>query len=148
MQHLFLGLVFALAAQSALAIGPTENTTSRHADAYGSDEKWWKCNALEPSKGCDTGTLTALGLSREEEAFVKDKLDRIAWRPQKIEKEAVARVLGARPSLDVGIKQIYNGAGPGSDPNRGVSVYYDSGSVSMIHWYQPGRFLLVRASKF
>jgi hypothetical protein len=146
MQHLFLSLFLALTAQSVLAVGPTENSTPRHANAYGSDEKWWKCNALEPSKGCDTGTLAVLGLSKEEEAFVKGKLDRITWRPQKVEKGAVAKILGAEPSVDVGVKQVYSGAGPGSDPNRGVSVYINGGSVFMIHWYLPGRFLLVRAS--
>lgn len=146
MQHVWLALVFVLAAVPALAAGPTENATSRHAQAYGSDEKWWKCNALEPAKGCDTGPLNVLGLSKEEEAFVRDKLDRIAWRPQKFDKEAVAKLLSTKPSMDIAGRQAYSAVGPGADTNRGVSLYYDGGAVFMIHWYQPGRFLLVKAS--
>jgi len=148
MPRLPISLLLAFSAVSAFSAGPTENPSLRHAPAYGSDEKWWKCDAVEPKNGCDTGTFNALGLTKEEQAFVRDKLDRIAWRPNKVEKSAVSNILGAKPSVDIGVKQIYTGVGVGADPNRAVSVYYDGGSVFMVHWYQPGRFLLVKASSF
>lgn len=130
------------------AVGSTENSTSRHEASYVRDEKWWKCNVFEPTRGCDTGTFAALDLTKEEETFVKEKLDLIAWRPHKIAKKDVAKLLGAKPTIDVGLSQTYLGVGPGSDPRRGVVVYYYNTSVYQVHWYQPGRFLLVKASTF
>lgn len=130
------------------AVGPTENSTSRHEASYVRDQKWWKCNVLEPTKGCETGSFTALGLTKEEEIFVRETLDQIAWCPHKIAKKDVDKLLGAKPTIDVGLSQTYIGVGPGSDQRRGVVVYYYNTSVYQVHWYQPGRFLLVKASTF
>lgn len=122
--------------------GSTENASMRRANAYGSDDKWWKCN-VDPGKGCETGPLDKLGLTPEEQAYARGVLDRIPWHPRKATRKEVADVIGTE-ARDVFAKQLFTGAGPGSDANRGVSVYHFEGYVSMIHWLQPGRFLLVK----
>lgn len=132
-----LGLV--VAASHATS---TENSTVRRAAAYGSDDKWWKCN-VDPSKGCETGPLDKLGLTQDEQKYVRATLDRIPWHPKKATPQEVASVVGQEAREHFG-KQVFVGAGPGADPNRGVSAYYFKGYVSMIHWFQPGRFLLVK----
>jgi hypothetical protein len=78
MNRLLFTLAILLVTPWAAAAGPTENSSSRHAKSYGSDEKWWKCNVTESAKGCDTGTFDALGLSKDEQAFIKNRLDQIA----------------------------------------------------------------------
>ena len=147
--HRFLAsVILSLGCVCAFAAGTTESSSIRHASAYGRDDKWWKCNVTDPSKGCDTGPLSALGLFKGEEAYVRGTLDRISWHPQKAKKDEIAKVLKQKASIDVGLKQLFAGAGIGADPNRGVSVYYLDGYVSMIHWFQQGRFLLVKAHNF
>ena len=145
MRYLWFSLLLAISTPSAFSAGPTENAVSRRAMAYENDDKWWKCDAFEPAKGCETGAFSSLGLSKEDELFVKEKLDQIAWHPKKAEKDATAKLLGGKASIDVGVKQIYQGVGVGADNSRSVSVYYVGGYVSMIHWFQPGRFLLIKA---
>ena len=141
-QSMLFAILVLCATTTSHAGGPTENISVRSANAYGSDDKWWKCN-LDTAKGCETGPLDKLGLTPEERAFARSTLDRIPWHPKKASLQEVASVLGGvfREGL---VTQTFKGVGPGADPGRGVKVYYLKGYVSMIHWFQPGRFLLVK----
>src|SRR5690606_20466333 len=118
----------------AFAAGPSENSSPLHAESYGSDGKWWKCSVGDPFKGCDTGPLSTLGLSKQEIAYVKTTLDQIALHPQKAQKNEIAKLLKQKPSYDGYGKQTYYGEGVGTDSKGAVSVYYSGESVSGIHW--------------
>jgi hypothetical protein len=141
MRRLFV-IALTLVSQFAQAAGPTENSTIIRASASGSDGKWWKCGA-EPLTRCESGPLDQLGLTQEELDYVRGTLDRIPWHPQKASEEQVAAIIGSTPKR-TRASQMFVGAGPGTSPFRGISVYYDMGYVSMIHWFQADRFLLVR----
>ncbi|MFZ4685675.1 MAG: hypothetical protein ACOYMK_08670 [Hyphomonadaceae bacterium] len=141
MRRLF-AIVLTLVSQLAQAAGPTENSTIIRASVSRSDGKWWKCGA-EPLTSCESGPLDQLGLTREELDYVRGTLDSIPWHPQKASEEQVAAIIGSRPKRTLSA-QMFVGAGPGTSPFRGISVYYDMGYVSMIHWFQADRFLLVR----
>lgn len=132
---------------TASGVGPTEHPTLRHDAAYGSDDKWWRCQGA-PADGCDAGPFGALGLNKDEETFVRDTLDRLPWFQAKGDKAQIRRMLGKAPTIDVGMKETYVGVGPGTDPQRGVSVYYVDQRIYMIHWTQPGRFRLIKAHHF
>ena len=135
-------IALTLLSQFAQAAGPYENTTIVRAPVSGSDGKWWKCGA-EPFTACESGPLDQLGLTTEELDYVRGTLDRIPWHPEKALEEQVAALIGLRPSARFS-NQVFVGAGPGTSPIRGVSVYYYMGYVSQIHWFQADRFLLVR----
>jgi len=52
-------------------------------------------------------------------------------------------VIGGNPTTIIS-KQTFLGIGPGTSDQRGVSIYYYKGYVSMIHWFQPNQFMLVK----
>lgn len=108
----------------------------------GSDGKWWKCG-VQPFTPCESGPLDQLGLNEEEVEFVRGTLDRIPSYPQKTSEEQVVAIMGSRPRPTL-FNQMFVGVGPGASPVRGVTVYHDDGYVSMIHWFQSDRFLLVK----
>jgi hypothetical protein len=140
MRRLFVLSLFAFVASTHA--GPTENTSAGHEKAYGSDDKWWKCN-LDFTKGCDTGPLGSLGLTEEEQAFVRGTLDRVPWHPKSATTADVAAVLGSQFSTGFG-SQKFLGIGPGSRPERAVMLHFYKGYVHNIKWYVPGRFMLVK----
>ncbi len=51
---------------------------------------------------------------------------------------------GKQPSVNVGSKLIFNEDARGLCAGCTTSVYLFRGRISMIHWYVPNKFLLVR----
>jgi hypothetical protein len=140
-------VLFIITASTALA-GTTESPTVSHAGAFQDDDRWWKCpgDLSSISQGCDTGPFTALGLTREEETYVRTTLDRIPWYPEKAGKEDVAKILGKVKVRDVPFGlQIYNDLGPGTEAEREVRVYYWKGYVWQVRWFRPYRFFLIKS---
>lgn len=126
---------------SAVAVSGCSRT--EHAKAYGSDNKWWKCS-LDPEKGCEGGSLGALGLSDEEQKYVTGSLNTAPWSPATADPAKVIAHFGSEPSTNVGSKLIFEKDARGLCSGCGVSVYLFRGRISMIHWYVPSKFLLIR----
>lgn len=126
-----------------LAVLQSGCSKTTHASSYGSDNKWWKCD-LDSSKGCEGGELKSLGLTEAERKYVVETLDRAPWTPNTATAESVTSHFGEKPSSDVGSKLIFEKDAHGLCTGCATSVYLYRGRISMIHYYVPSRFLLVR----
>jgi len=116
---------------------------TNHASTYGSDNKWWKCN-IDPSKGCEGGDLKNLGLTEAEQKYVVETLDRAPWTPSSATAESVISHFAEKPSINVGSKLIFEKDAHGLCTGCATSVYLFRGRISMIHYFVPRKFLLVR----
>lgn len=135
--------IFSIALCALLAVSATGCTKTQHAKAYGSDNSWWRCN-LDPDKGCEGGPLDALGLSDGEQRYVLEALNSAPWTPAVATPEGVIAHFGTQPSINVGSKLVFDKDSRGLCLGCTTSVYLHRGRISMIHWYVPGKFLLIR----
>lgn len=131
----------ALSILAALAMGGCSRT--QHAKAYGSDNAWWKCN-IDAEKGCEGGSLSALGLSEAQQRYVTEVLNTAPWTPATADAAKVIAHFGSEPTTNVGSKLIFEKDAKGLCAGCGVSVYFYRGRISMIHWYVPNQFVLIR----
>lgn len=116
---------------------------TKHANAYGSDNTWWKCN-IDPDKGCEGGSLKDLGLTDAEQRYVNEALNTAPWTPAAADAGNVIAHFGSQPNINVGLKLIFDKDARGLCAGCTTSVYLFRGRISMIHWYVPNKFLLIR----
>jgi len=130
------------AAAALAGPGDSEHASLRQSKAYQDDGKWWMCDPVEISNRCKAGPLAALGLSAEEMAFVKEKLDAIPLPPAQVQKESVENYLGQPADPGLPQSNTFTNYGPGTHPQRGVTVSHQDGRLVAVRWFQPGRFML------
>lgn len=71
-------------------------------------------------------------------------LDKAPWSPRYTNSNNIISYFGVNPSINVGSKLIFENDAHGLCSGCGISVYLFKGRISMIHFYVPNKFILVR----
>lgn len=112
-------------------------------DFYLSDNSWWRCDG-DTKIRCLGGPLNLLGLSSDEEKYVRNTLNAIPFFPKKTTNAEISRIVGMSPVVNIdGQMQTY--VFKHNTYNCTIIISIMDGSVVNVKWEVMGKFLLAKA---